>query len=98
MFNNTIVGQPYKRINSIKIDYPAPLTQSVSFAEQEFVPLADGSRRPIGSENIIDFTVSQSQLDAVVPLTDINTGEPLGIEMSYGQIMLGILAAIRAHQ
>ena len=42
--------------------------------------------------------VSQSQLDAVVPLTDINTGEPLGIDMSYGQIMLGILAAIRAHQ
>ena len=53
MFNNTIVGQPYKRINSIKIDYPAPLTAAVSFAEQEFVPLADGSHRQIGSENII---------------------------------------------
>jgi len=98
MFNNTIVGQPYKRINSIKIDYPAPLTAAVSFAEQEFVPLADGSHRPIGSENIINFMVSQSQLDDVVPLTDINTGEPLGIDMSYRQIMLGILAAIRAHQ
>lgn len=47
---------------------------------------------------LIHANQPESQLDAVVPLTDINTGDPLGIDMSYGQIMLGILAAIRAHQ
>ena len=33
-----------------------------------------------------------------VPLVDLSTGRELGAKMSYGQIMMGIIAAIRADQ
>lgn len=98
MFNSTIVGQPYKRISKIVIDYPSALTANVTFVEQEHVLLADGSHRSIGAENAVSFTITPSKLEDTVALTDINTGELLGASMSYGQIMLGILAAIREHQ
>jgi len=98
MFDTTVVGQQYKRINKIIIDYPAPMQAIVSFTEQDFVPLKDGSHAAIGSENQNSFEVHQGNMLDTVRLSDTNTGEDLGVSMSYAQIMLGIVAAIRDHQ
>lgn len=97
-FDNTVIGQPFVRTNRIVIDYPAPNTAEVTTTNQEFVRLLDGSYVALGSESTATFTVDPDEMGKSVALSDPNTGEPLGSDMTYGQIMLGILAAIRAHQ
>lgn len=97
-FDSTIVGKPYSRIERIVIDYTAPNTAEVSYQEQEHVKLEDGSHRPIGSENVRYFTVLPQDLALTVPLKDVQTGVDLGASMSYGQVMLGVLAVIREKQ
>lgn len=98
MFNTTIVGVPYTRINNINIAYTGPLTAEVKFTEQEYVLLADGERRPISQEDTKQFLVSPEDMGTSVPLLDIDTGNYLGMDVSYGQVMLGILAVIRSRQ
>jgi hypothetical protein len=98
MFDTTQVGVPYIRINNINIEYPAPNTANVTFSEQQFVPLADGSHVALGGDNSRTFRVNPSDMATSIPLVSPETGEPLGAEMTYGQIMLGILAALRANQ
>ena len=97
-FDSTVVGEPYSRIEKIEIDYVASMTANVSFTEQEHVQLADGTHRPIGGENVIKFSVLPQDMSKTVPLLDSSTGTELGASMSYGQVMLGILAVIRAKQ
>ena len=97
-FNTTQIGVPYKRVNRIVIEYAAPFTARVTFTEQEFVPLVDGSHRSVGNENERSFEVNPENMADTLPVTDVETGAPLGIETDYGHVMLGIVAAIRAHQ
>lgn len=97
-FDSTIVGKPYSRIEKIVIDYTAQNTATVQFQEQEHVKLEDGTHRPLGSENTVTFNVLPQDMLIQVPLLDSNTGSVLGASMSYGQVMLGILAIIRSKQ
>ena len=97
-FDSTIVGKPYSRIEKIVIDYTAPMNATVSFTEQEHVKLEDGTHRPIGYENVVTFNVVPSDMVSAVPLLDSNTGNPIGANITYGQVMLGILAIIRSKQ
>jgi len=97
-FDSTIIGKPYSRIEKIVIDYTAPNTATVQFTEQEHVKLEDGTHRPIGYENVNTFQVNPQDMVLSVPLLDSVTGNPIGASMSYGQVMLGILAVIRSKQ
>ena len=97
-FDSTIVGKPYSRIEKIVIDYTAPMTATVTFTEQEHIKLEDDTHRPLGVENVVTFNVLPTDMPNTIPLRDSNTGEVLGAHMSYGQVMLGILAIIRSKQ
>ena len=45
-----------------------------------------------------DLGFKPENMADTLPVTDVETGAPLGIETDYGHVMLGIVAAIRAHQ
>lgn len=97
-FNSTVVGVPYTRTKRIVIDYPEAMTAHVTFVDQESVMLADGSSVPIGEERVGTFSVFAGDMATEVPLVSPDTGELLGASVTNSQIMLSILAAIRAHQ
>lgn len=96
--DSTVVGKPYSRIESISIKYPAPNSAIVKFTEREYVLLADGTHRPFGSESTSEFAVNEADLMTTAELLDIPTGNFLGAQMTYAQVMLGIYAIIRGKQ
>jgi hypothetical protein len=97
-FDSTVVGTPYVRIERIVIDYTAAMTANVEFVEQEYVKLADGTHRAVGTPNTQRFPVAPEDMVKLAPLRDSVTGELLGSSMSYGQVFLGNLAVLRQKQ
>jgi len=98
MFDRTTVGKPYLRIDKISIDYPAEMTAVVRFAEQTFVPCVDGSHLAVGELNYKEFMVMPADMGTKFELLDVATGAKMGAQVSYGQLLVSILSAIRAHQ
>ena len=97
-FDSTVVGQPYSKVNRIGITYTAPNTAHVEVVNQHYVLLTDASRVSIGAEETLQFDVSPSDMATEIPLVSPDNGDLLGANITYGQVLLGILAAIRAHQ
>jgi hypothetical protein len=93
------VGEPYVRVPHIHIDYPEPLTATVRINEVEAVKLADGSVRTLAQLGDMAFTIRPQDMATSLQLVHPDTGVPIpGATMTYQQIMLGLLAAIRAKQ
>ena len=97
-FDTTIVGQPYERTNKVLIDYHAPNTARIEVIQQQFVQLADTTHVALGAEYTKSFDILPEDMSTMIPLYSPITGELLGSDVAYAQILIGILAAIRAHQ
>jgi hypothetical protein len=98
-FDSTVVGIPYPRIQHIDIDSSKDTqTATVEFTEQEHVKLANGTHRAVGSPNTVRFEITPADMPKLAPVRDLETGVPLGRDVSYGETFLGILAILRQKQ
>ena len=99
-FDSSVVGRPFVRVRDLRISYPEPNTAIIVCTQEEAVLLEDGSVRSLGDAGYLQFRIAPSQMTDVVNLVNPTTGLQLpgNPSMSYQQIMLGLLAAIRHHQ
>lgn len=99
-YDSTEVGDPFVRVRDLRITYPAANTASIVCTEEEAVRLANGAIRSLGDIGSFSFDVMPQDMQTLVPLVDPSTGQALpgNPSVSYLQIMLGILAAVRAQQ
>ena len=99
-YDSSAVGVPYTRVRDIRISYPAPNTARVVCTEETAVKMADGSVRSLADAGYLTFQVAPQDMLTQVALVDPTTGQPLpgDPQVSYQQVMLGILAAVRAQQ
>jgi len=99
-YDSTEIGTPFVRVRDLRITYPAANTATIVCTEEEAVRLAGGAIRSLGDIGLFSFDVMPQDMQMMVPLVDPATGQALpgNPSMSYLQIMLGILAAVRAQQ
>lgn len=99
-YDSTQVGVPFVRVRDLRITYPAANTASIVCTEEEAVRLTGDAIRSFGDIGSLTFNVLPQHMQMLVPLVDPATGQALpgNPSMSYLQIMLGILAAVRAQQ
>lgn len=99
-YDSSSIGVPYTRVRDLRITYPAPNTAHVVCTEEQAVKMADGSVRSLGDQGYLTFQIDPADMLTAVPLVDPTSGQPLpgGPTMTYQQVMLGILAAVRAQQ
>jgi len=98
-YDSSAVGVPYTRVPLIEIRYPGPLTAQVRVLEAEAVQLADHSIRELGQQGQLEWTIGPGDMGQVLQLVHPDTGADIpGATMTYQQLMLGLLAAIRHQQ
>lgn len=99
-YDSSAVGVPYTRVRDIRISYPAPNTAQIVCTEEIAVKLADGSVRSLADAGYLTFQVAPQDMLTQVGLVDPTTGQPLpgSPQVTYQQVMLGILAAVREQQ
>jgi len=98
-YDTTQIGAPYVRVNRLTIVWPAVGQPTAEMEQSLAVKLATGEIRTIDPLPTIgatlDFAVDGN---TPIPLVDFETGAELGIETTLNQVMLGVLAVIRAKQ
>lgn len=99
---DTTNGQPfvYFDIESMRKN---PETQDVTihYSERMALKSADGVTRFLSGfeSQLFEAKLSQGDMQKTVPVVDLATGEHHpSARVSYGQVMSGIIAAIRSHQ
>jgi hypothetical protein len=98
-YNASSVGVPYIRVPEVSISYTTDFKVNVVAHQDEAVKLADGSVRVLQRMNPITFTIDLvTQGSETFPLVNPSDGSSLGASVTNTQIMLSILAAIRAKQ
>jgi len=98
-YNASSVGVPYIRVPEVSISYTTDFKVNVVAHQDEAVKLADGSIRVLQRINPITFTIDLvTQGSESSPLVNPSDGSNLGASVTNNQIMLSILAAIRAKQ
>ena len=99
-YDSTLIGAPFVRVRDLRITYPQANTASITCTEESAVKLAGGEIRSLGDTGSFTFGVAPADMGTLVPLIDPTTGLPLpgAPAVSYQQIMLSILAAVRAQQ
>lgn len=103
-YDSTLPGVEYIRIPRIVIEYPNPLTARVVAVESPSVKMQDGSVRVFPGERDISWNISMLELDHSFPLVNPESGATITdaegnpVTMTYQQIMLGLLGAIRQKQ
>jgi hypothetical protein len=101
MFNydSSSVGVPYVRVSNMHISYTTDSLCCVNASQELSVKLADGSIAIIEQLTPISFTIDlKTQGSEAFGLVHPTTGTPLGQSVTNNQIMLSILAALRAKQ
>ena len=103
-YNSSNVGVPYIRANRIVFEYPADDLPGVpqvtmQIEQTEGVKMADGSRRTLKQLPTITSKLDQAQQwTEQIPLVDPTTGAPTGQYVTRQQVMLSVLAVVRAAQ
>lgn len=97
-YDSSAVGAPFVRVKDIRISYPQPNVAQVVCTEEDAVVLTDGTVRSLGERGYLTFDLGPQDMAAMVPLVHPATGAELGQSVAHQQVMLGILAAIRAKQ
>jgi hypothetical protein len=97
-YDSSAVGVPYVRVPLIEIKYPEPHTAHVRVLEVEAVKLADGSIRELRQLGQIEWHIGPGDMGKVAQIPHPDTGAPTGATTTNQQLMLGLLAAIRAQQ
>jgi hypothetical protein len=99
-YNSTTTGQPFIRVRDLRITYPQANTASITCTEELAVKLAGGEIRSLGDTGAFTFDVFPGDMQNEVNLVDPSTGQNLAGNptVSYQQVMLGILATVRAEQ
>lgn len=95
------VGVPYIRVHQLTIDWrdmAALVKPTAVFKQQLAVTLADGSMRVLESLPDVSTELDFSAGDDPIPLVDPETAQPLGMNTTLNQVMLGVLAIIRKTQ
>ena len=96
-YNSASVGVPYVRVNNINIAYGEDGIPVVTMCQAVAVKLADGTVAEI--EQIHDISATMNLADTTaIPLVDPTSGAALGTTTTLGQVMLQVLAAVRAQQ
>ena len=92
------LGKPFVRVSQIIIDYPAPNTAQVRMNEELAVLTDTGVVEKIRDLGDTRFTINPGDMATALPLVHPATAQPLGPSMTYEQLMLGLLAAVRKNQ
>jgi hypothetical protein len=93
-----VPGRPFVRAKQIIIDYPAPATAHIRVTEELAILTDAGVVEPIRDIRDIRFTINPSDMSTALTLVHPSTTLPLGPTMTYEQLMLGLLAAVRKEQ
>lgn len=99
-YNSVAIGDSYVRAPLVEIRYPGPMTAHVRIIEAEAVKMKDGTVRELVAQlGQLEWTVGPADMGQVLQLVDPDTGADIpGATMTNQQLMLGLLAAIRARQ
>lgn len=92
------LGKPFVRASQLILDYVAPNTANVRVSEELAVLTDTGTIEHIRDLGDTRFTINPSDMPTALPLVHPATGQPLGPSMTYEQLMLGLLAAVRKNQ
>ena len=104
-YDSSTPGVPYVRVHKLVIEYPADDSPGnpivlVQIYQSEAVVLADGTRRTLRADlPTLTATVDTPQeWTDPIPLVHPTTGEALTGTTTMQQVMMGLLACIRAEQ
>lgn len=101
-YDHSDVGVPYVRINSIKISWPdnevVGSVPTVDLEQTLSVKLADNSIRIIEKLPTLQAQLDFSKGEDPVPLRDMTTGNPIGMDTSLNKAMFAVFALVRDHQ
>jgi hypothetical protein len=73
---------------------------TVTYAERMALKDADGVTRFLSEPAVMlhSFVITPEQMTDSVPVVELATGAQVGVSITYGKVMAGIIAAIRADQ
>jgi len=94
-FDSTVIGQPYTRVQDIRIEYTGEHTCNVHALFRNYVPLIDGSHAPIGEEFKRCIELRPDNMSDPVELFMPGGDIPLGISTTIGDLMVGVFSVIR---
>jgi hypothetical protein len=99
-YNASQIGVPYVRASRIIINYPdAGVLPSAYVEQSSAIKLADGTIREIDTMNVLKWNIDLvNHGNDPIPLVDPTTGNALGSNTTYNNLMVQLLAAIRAEQ
>lgn len=100
-YDNTIVGNPFVRVNQIVINYPdGNLSPSATIYQTLAVKLVDGTARALQELSPINVTFDLAgHGNDPIQMVDLNTGADLvGQTTTLNQVLLSILAVVRQQQ
>lgn len=98
---NTTNSQPFAYFDVCGIvKDPATQVVTVTYAERMALKDADGVTRFLSEPPVLlhSFVLRPEQMTDSVPVVDLATGASTGAHIKYGQVMAGVIAAIRADQ
>ena len=91
--NSTIPGDPYFRVNRITVDHDGKNTFTATVLWQRRVLTAGGKEEPVGRQYESRVTITPEMINQQIQLRNPATGELLGLQMTYGQLVSGIYTA-----
>jgi hypothetical protein len=92
------LGKPFVRVSQLIIDYPAPSTAHVRMSEELAILTDTGTIEKIRDLGDTRFVIGPGDMATSLTLVHPATAQPLGPTMTYEQLMLGLLAAVRKNQ
>lgn len=98
-YNSTDIGDPYVRVPLVEIKYPAPGVANIRIIEDLAIKAKDGSIKHLETLGQLEWSITPSDMGKSLQLVHPDTGDAIpGATMTYQQLMLGLLAAIRYQQ